>query len=408
MTRSDPAVAAVLQVAFTQIQATAAAALAEVPARLQIAERDATCTEEQALLVAARRHAMQHGAQLAQDFGQALRARVQGDLQAAGAQPGNPLRAAVIGWAMNRAIQKGTPDAKMARVLARHTGFGLSTAMADCRRRIVHDLQARGIGSAGEVGAIPAEAGAIAAGQAAPDTVRQREQTALLEELMRGETPSAWASMLQCSSPDDAAGAGAGAGVGEPHGADDLDDPDSRLTQVLRALNDAETNADPGSHTGTSRAPQNLIRRHRAALEEAATAPLDRLMIGITCDLFDAVVADPHVPPPVAAVLAPLQLPVLRVALRDPGFFASGRHPVRRFIDRVASLGQAREDLDSDIGRSWLSRVAGLVKQIVHGDFHQPRLYDRQLQALERITDETARAEVDASAAGATVQVKEA
>ncbi len=445
MSSTDPGVAALLQVALAQIQATAAAALADVPARLARAQKEATAPQELALLEAARQHVVQHRDRLAQDFGQALRARVQGDAQASGAQPANPLRAAVIGWAMNRAIQKLTPDAQVARLLARHAGFGLSTAMADCRRRIVDDLQQRGIASAASLAEAaegddrPEDANASvgvgvcaavgAEGSDGSDTVRQREQAALLDRLMRGETPSDWAPLLLGADP---------VPDGDPlsdHGGDHSDDnsddrypvsysdsewgsdvegdvesgfasdSDQRLTQVLRALNDS--GFDP-TQSAPLPPPENLIRRHRVALEQAATGPLDRLVIGIASDLFDAVVADPQVPPPVASMLAPLQLPMLRVALRDPGFFASGQHPVRRFVDRVASLGQARTDLDSDIGRGWLARVGGLVQQIVQGDFHQKRLYDRQLRALDRITAETAKAEVDAGPVAATLRLKEA
>lgn len=405
MTAPDPGVTAVLQVAFARIEATVAAALAGVPTRLADAQRASVTPQEAGVLIAAQQHLALHQQRLAQDFGAALRARVQGDLLAAGSQPGNPLRAAVIGWAMNRAIQKLTPDAGVARVLARHAAFGLSTAMADCRRRIVDDLQQRGIAAT----AMPPTATAATAGDAVGDPLDRQpqatcrlQQAALLDQLMRGETPSDWAPLLRAA--DIAAGRAAENAADLARDSDPHRDGDARLTAALRALNeggfDPEVDAPPVA--------QNLIRRHRKALEQAASGPLDRMVIGIASDLFDAVVDDPQVPPPVASLLAPLQLPVLRVAMRDPAFFADRQHPVRRFIDRVASLGQARSDLDSDIGRGWLAGVGGLVQQIVKGDFHKPQLYERQLQALDRITAEAARAEVEAGAAGAAIKAHEA
>ena len=200
----------------------------------------------------------------------------------------------------------------------------------------------------------------------------------------------------------------------QDNGADRDSDNDGELTQAVRALVGQPVaagvdRAADGAATGTAAATApNLIRRHRAALEQAATGPTDRLLIGIVVDLFDAVVADKAVPPPVAAMLSRLQLPVLRVAMRDRSFFASGTHPVRRFVDRVATLGSARDDLESAAGAAWLARVEALVQQIAQGEFQQVALYERKLQELEQVTAEQARAEVEASPAAAALQGKEA
>ena len=53
-----------------------------------------------------------------------------------------------------------------------------------------------------------------------------------------------------------------------------------------------------------------------------------------------------------ARQIARLQLPVLRAALGDPTFFSSRRHPVRRFVNRIASLASAFEDFDDEDGRA--------------------------------------------------------
>jgi hypothetical protein len=52
---------------------------------------------------------------------------------------------------------------------------------------------------------------------------------------------------------------------------------------------------------------------------------------------------------------------VLRAALGDPSFFSSRKHPVRRFVNRIASLGAAFEDFDEADRRSasWPRSRAG-------------------------------------------------
>jgi hypothetical protein len=56
---------------------------------------------------------------------------------------------------------------------------------------------------------------------------------------------------------------------------------------------------------------------------------------------------------------------------------------VRRFINRIASLGTAVDDFDGAEGRALLARVAALVQEVVDGDFEQIEVYEQKLQALE-------------------------
>jgi len=127
----------------------------------------------------------------------------------------------------------------------------------------------------------------------------------------------------------------------------------------------------------------NLIVTHREALRQHATGTLDHMVIDVIASLFDQILSDTKVPPQMARQIARLQLPVLRAALGDNSFFSSRRHPVRRFINRIASLGSAVDDFDGDEGRSLLQRVASLVQEVVDGDFEQLEVYEQKLQTLE-------------------------
>jgi hypothetical protein len=123
--------------------------------------------------------------------------------------------------------------------------------------------------------------------------------------------------------------------------------------------------------------------------------------------LFDQILSDARVPPEMARQIARLQLPVLRAALTDGSFFSSRRHPVRRFINRVASLACAFDSFESGPAKELLDQVGELVKEIVEGDFDQLQIYDAKLFELERFVAEQTHAEVRASAAAATLRGKE-
>jgi hypothetical protein len=89
---------------------------------------------------------------------------------------------------------------------------------------------------------------------------------------------------------------------------------------------------------------------------------------------------------------------VLRVALQDNTFFSSRKHPVRRFVNRMASLAAAFEDLDEGTGRQFMARVRELVQEIVQGDFDQIEVYSSKLAALENFVAHQAKSEVEANA----------
>ena len=151
----------------------------------------------------------------------------------------------------------------------------------------------------------------------------------------------------------------------------------------------------------------NLIRAHREELIQASTGKLDHMVIDVVGSLFDQILSDTRVPPQMAREIARLQLPVLRVALVDSTFFSSRRHPVRRFINRIAALACAFDDFDDGPGKEFVERVRDLVQEIVEGDFDQVDLYAAKLGDLESFITQQATSEVKDRGAIAVLETKE-
>ena len=149
----------------------------------------------------------------------------------------------------------------------------------------------------------------------------------------------------------------------------------------------------PVGSYGSAVAP-NLIRVHREELRAASTGAIDHMVIDVIGSLFDQILSDPKVPPQMARQIARLQLPVLRTALGDPTFFSSRRHPVRRFVNRIASVGSALEGFEDERGQRFLAKVRELVQEVVQGDFEQIETYETKLAELEAFVAEEARDEV--------------
>jgi len=151
----------------------------------------------------------------------------------------------------------------------------------------------------------------------------------------------------------------------------------------------------------------NLIRAHREELLQASGGKLDHMVIDVVGSLFDQILSDTRVPPQMARQIARLQLPVLRVALNDASFFSSRRHPVRRFVNRIASLASAFDDFDDGPGKQFLERVRALVQEIVEGDFDQVDIYTAKLAALEHFIAEQADSDAQSQGTAVTLGSKE-
>ncbi len=160
--------------------------------------------------------------------------------------------------------------------------------------------------------------------------------------------------------------------------------------------------SDPADFDDAPAVP-NLILAHRQELRQASKGALDHMVIDVIAGLFDQILSDPKVPPQMARQIARLQLPVLRAALGDTTFFSSRRHPVRRFINRIASLGAAYEDYSLPSAQRFLAKVKTLVQEVVEGDFDQIETYESQLRALEAFMAELGQA--DSAAAGQAAEL---
>ena len=152
---------------------------------------------------------------------------------------------------------------------------------------------------------------------------------------------------------------------------------------------------------------ENLIRAHRDELQQASSGKLDHMVIDVVGSLFDQILSDSRVPPQMARQIARLQLPVLRVALMDASFFSSRRHPVRRFVNRIASLACGFDDFNDGPGKQFLVRVSELVKEIVDGDFDQVEVYAAKLEAIEAFISSQTQGEAKSTGAASLLEGKE-
>src|SRR4029078_1462932 len=85
----------------------------------------------------------------------------------------------------------------------------------------------------------------------------------------------------------------------------------------------------PGRPAGDS------IAHYRAQLVASASEPIDRQIIELVTRLFESLLADSQLPAPVPAVVARMQVAVLRVCLAEPATLDSYDHAIWRLFDRI-------------------------------------------------------------------------
>jgi len=336
---------------------------------------------------------------------------------AGGARDRNPLKPDLVGHAMLRGIETVSERTDVRKVLVSEISRSLGGLLRGCYADILADMRHAGVqplglavrnraarpgGSGSGAGFAPSGQGAdgdpsgnsahshFGRGQGGPgmptDSARRT-----------GGFGSGFGSSTR------AGGYPGRAGVPAPYGTS-FGHVDPAMMTLIRRLAYAEGSGsgsssggyasgysdDSGMGAGAPPLPSNVIRAHREELRQASKGALDHMVIDVIGFLFDQILADPKVPPQMARQIARLQLPVLRAALGDPSFFSSRKHPVRRFINRIASLGAAFEDFGEEGAKQFLAKIKALIHEVVEGDFDQIEVYEQKLASLEAFTGELA------------------
>jgi hypothetical protein len=92
------------------------------------------------------------------------------------------------------------------------------------------------------------------------------------------------------------------------------------------------------------------LHQRKQALKKAAASPEERATIEIVALLFQSILTEDRIPAAVRVWFARLQMPVLRVAVSEPDFFATTDHPARRLIDRMGACVMGFDSGNGHVG----------------------------------------------------------
>jgi len=121
-----------------------------------------------------------------------------------------------------------------------------------------------------------------------------------------------------------------------------------------------------GLHTVLATVPAVLedLQQRKQALKKAAATPEERATIEIVALLFQSILTEEHIPATVRVWFARLQMPVLRVAVGEPDFFATLNHPARQLIDRMGACVMGFDASAVNVGDALEKEIKRVVQVV--------------------------------------------
>ena len=122
---------------------------------------------------------------------------------------------------------------------------------------------------------------------------------------------------------------------------------------------------------------------------------VDEDVINLIAMLFEFILDDRNLPDSLKALIARLQIPMLKVAVIDKSFFSRGAHPARRLLNEIASAAMGWGNRDDYQRDSLYMRIDQIVQRLLNDFVDDPALFSELLvDFLAFSNDERRRSEL--------------
>ncbi|WP_310385495.1 DUF1631 family protein, partial [Roseateles sp.] len=145
------------------------------------------------------------------------------------------------------------------------------------------------------------------------------------------------------------------------------------------------------------------LNNRKQALKQAAATPVERATIEIVALLFQSILTEERIPSAVRVWFARLQMPVLRVAVSEPDFFATVDHPARRLIDRMGSCVMGFDATARAVGDALEKEIKRVVQVVEAYPDTGRRVFQTVLVEFEKFLEYYFKNENEASRKGVSL-----
>ncbi len=144
------------------------------------------------------------------------------------------------------------------------------------------------------------------------------------------------------------------------------------------------------------------LHQRKQVLKRAAATPEERATIEIVALLFQSILTEDRIPASVRVWFARLQMPVLRVAVSEPDFFATTDHPARRLIDRMGACVMGF-DSSAQVGQALEREIKRIVQVVEAYPDTGRRVFQTVLTEFEKFLEQYFRDQNEATRKGVSL-----
>jgi Protein of unknown function (DUF1631) len=187
-----------------------------------------------------------------------------------------------------------------------------------------------------------------------------------------------------------------GSTIAQPHSASPglraaINDAQTAVRQRFDARGDAAGTGGPpvlgAAQMVSTPALLQELQARKQALKQAASTPVERATIEIVALMFQSLLTEERIPTAVRVWFARLQMPVLRVAIVEPDFFATVDHPARQLIDRMGACVMGFEAGSAGVSEALEKEIKRVVQVVEAYPDTGRRVFQTVLTEFERFLE---------------------
>ena len=169
---------------------------------------------------------------------------------------------------------------------------------------------------------------------------------------------------------------------------------------------------EPATLAGLTKRVQLQLQQHHHRNEVAATSAAQPTFIAkpgpdMLSRLYEQILTDPRLLPPLKALLARLQVAVVRLARLDGSLLHRQNHATWLLLNRVAAHGMAFERADDARLLDFLKFMEGQAEQLIEATRPSELLFEQALQAIDQHLGRQARQHSESSGAALALLERE-
>ena len=165
----------------------------------------------------------------------------------------------------------------------------------------------------------------------------------------------------------------------------------------------SEAQGGPGAAVVTTPMLLDELQQRKQLLKHAAGTPAERATIEIVAMMFQSILTDDRIPAAVRVWFARLQMPVLRVAVGEPDFFATIDHPARRLIDRMGACVMGFDNSAHAVGDVLEKEIKRIVQVVEAYPDTGRRVFQTVLTEFEKFLENYFRNENETTRKGVSL-----